>query len=113
MEESERRRLYRYEAQLLGEIGAVLVNAELPRVEVRLPVELAHAAVLAWDRDDEAELDAESYEQGVVRRRAATLALVGLAVSELGHADGEEVVVNLDPVLIGIAVEAADELPPK
>jgi hypothetical protein len=60
MNETDRQRLYREESQLLGEIGAVLARADLPKVTVRLPSALARAAVAAWQRDDEGEPDPES-----------------------------------------------------
>lgn len=111
MAESDRQQLFREEARLLGEIGAVLSRAELPKVTVRIPSTLADAAVAAWRRDDEDELNPESYEQRVLRHRAGALALIGLAVEERGRTDGGEVVVDLHPDVIGIAVDAADELP--
>ena len=111
MDETDRQRLYREDARLLGEIGAVLAHAELPGVTVRLPSALARAAVAAWERDDEGEPDAESYEQRVLRHRAGALALIGLAVQERGRADGGHVVVDLSPDVIGNALDAADDLP--
>jgi hypothetical protein len=108
---TERQRLYREDARLLTEIGAVLASSDLPTVAVRLPSALARAAVAAWQRDDEGEADPESYEQRVVRYRAATVALIGLAVEQRGQAEGDDVVVELSPDLIGNAVAAADELP--
>jgi hypothetical protein len=109
--ETDRRQLYREEARLLGEIGAVLAGADLPMVTVRLPSALAEAALAAWQRDDDEELDPESYEQRVVRHRAGALALIGLAVEERGRAEGTEVVVDLTPDVIGSALDAADDLP--
>jgi hypothetical protein len=44
--------------------------------------------------------------------RAAALSLIGLSITERGRWEGEEVLVALDPVLIGNAVDAADDLPP-
>jgi hypothetical protein len=63
MAETKRQRVYREEALVLGEIGEMLARADLPNVTVRLPSTLAQAAVAAWQRDDEAQLDRESYEQ--------------------------------------------------
>ncbi|HLX32978.1 MAG TPA: hypothetical protein VKR79_09470 [Gaiellaceae bacterium] len=97
---------------MLGEIGAILVHAEMPNITVRLPSSLVRAALEAWERDDgEGPPDPESFEQHVMRSRAATLALIGRAVEESGRADGEEVVVELSPNLVGNALEAADDLP--
>jgi hypothetical protein len=78
---------------------------------VRLPSALAHAALKAWQRDDEGGPDPESYEQRAIRHRAATLGLIGFSVEQSGRADGDEVVVELSPDLIGNALNAADDLP--
>jgi hypothetical protein len=45
--ESKHQQVYRKEAAKLGEIGAVLLRADLPEIEVRLPDTLARAAVEA------------------------------------------------------------------
>jgi hypothetical protein len=111
MNETDRQRLYRQDARVLGEIGAMLARAELPKVTVRLPSALARAAVAAWRRDDEGEPDPESHEQRALRHHAGVLALIGLAVDEQGRAEGGEVVVDLSPDLIGDAMTAADDLP--
>jgi hypothetical protein len=111
MEESDRQQVYREEARLLGEIGAVLAQAELPNVTVRLPSALARAAVAAWQRDNEGEAEPESDEQRVLRHRAGNLGLIGLAVDERGRAEDGAVVVDLSPDVIGSALDAADDLP--
>jgi hypothetical protein len=111
MDESDRQQLYREDARVLGQIGAVFARAELPEVTVRLPSDLARAAVAAWHRDDVGEPDPESYEQRVLRHRAGALALIGLAVEEQGRAEGDGVVVDLSRDLIGTALDAADDLP--
>ncbi|MFI4992102.1 MAG: hypothetical protein ACHQCH_00605 [Solirubrobacterales bacterium] len=81
-------------------------------MEVRLPRRLAERAVAAWERDDgEGPLDPETYEQAAQRHRAATLSLIGLNIAEHGRWEGDEVVVELDPVFIGNAVDATDDLP--
>jgi len=110
MDETEDQRRYRDEARILGEVGAVLAKAHLPDITVRLPSALARAAVKAWERDDEGDLDPESFEQRALRHRAGALALIGLAVQERGHVEGDEVVVDLGPDVIGSALEAADDL---
>jgi hypothetical protein len=111
MEETESQPVYRREARLLGELGAVIGRTPLPTVEVRLPRRLAEQALAAWQRDDsEGPLGAETCEQRIERHRASTLALIGLSI-ERGHWDGDEVVVELSPVIIGLAVDAADDLP--
>jgi hypothetical protein len=112
MDETEPQKTWRRELRVLGEAGAVFNEASLPEIEVRLPRHLAEQAVAAWERDDgEAPLAPESYEQSVQRRRAATLALIGLAITNAGRWDGDEVVVELHPVFIGVAMDAADDLP--
>lgn len=93
---SECQDLYRREAKLLGGLGALLVRVELPRVEVRLPRALAERAVAAWERDDDGPLEPETFEQRVQRHRAATFSLIGLAITERGHWDGDDVVVDLE-----------------
>ena len=103
---------YRRDARVLGEVGAVLLEAALPQVEVHLPRHLAEQAVAAWERDDgERPPDAENPEQTGRRHRAAPLALVGLSITQRGRWEGDEVVVELDPVFIGNAVDAAGDLP--
>jgi hypothetical protein len=113
MEETELQHQHRDDAQVLGELGWSFSRAELPAVEVRLSRALAEKAVAAWERDgNEGPLDPESYEQRVQRHRAGTLGLIGLSIVERGRWEGDEVVVPLGPDLIGIAVDAADDLPP-
>jgi hypothetical protein len=111
MHETTAQRQYRRDAKVLGEIGAVLSHSELPTIDVRPPSALARLAVEAWERDDEGPLDPESYEQRIQRHRAGTLALIGLAVSEHGRPDGDEVVVALYPAIIASAVGASNDLP--
>ena len=109
--ETERQQRYRHEAGLLGEIGALLAKVDLPSTEVRLPRAVAEQALAAWQRDaDERPLDPETYEQGMRRRRAATLSLIGLSIETAGRWDNDHVTVELHPQLIGEALEAADEL---
>jgi len=109
-DESKWQELYRREARVLGELGSVLVTASLPQVEVRLPRHLAEQAVAAWERDDnEGALDPEIFEQRMQRHRAATLSLIGLSIAERGRWEGNEVIVELDPVFIGLAADAADD----
>lgn len=98
------------EAHKLALIGRLLVKVPLPDVEVRLPRELAEAAVAAWERDDFDD-SPETPEQRVARHRAGSFALIGVAVKENGRADGDEVVVAINASLIALAVEAADDLP--
>ena len=92
-------------------LGEVLARVDLPRITVRLPSALAQAALEAWQDDDEGGPDPENYEQRAIRHRAATLALIGLAVEQTGREDGDAVVVELTPNEIGNAFDAADDLP--
>jgi hypothetical protein len=113
MGETARQRTWREDARVLGEVGALLVHASLPQIEVRLPRSLAELAVASWERqDDDGPLELEDHEQIAQRHRAATLALIGLSITERGRWEADGVLVNLDPVFIGLAVDAADSLPP-
>ena len=99
---------WRVDARILAEIGQILLTQET-RVSVRIPKVLAEQAVKAWERSDEGPLaDPESPEQRATRHRAGTLALMGLAISEGGRSDGDEVVVDLGARLIGDSLNAAD-----
>lgn len=100
MPERDWREIYRDEALTLGRIGEVLVHADMPKVEVRLPRELADAAVEAWERDDDVSDTGreETCEERVARSRAASLSLIGLSITERGRWDGDEMVVTLSPV---------------
>ncbi|GAA1602991.1 hypothetical protein GCM10009804_69320 [Kribbella hippodromi] len=103
---------YADEARVLGEIGTVFRAAELPALRVTVPAALASRAVSAWERDDEGTVPAaeDAAERGR-RHRAGTLALIGLAITERGQVDADgNTVVDLGPELIGVAMDAADEL---
>lgn len=95
---------------LLAEIGGALAPQQA-EVEVRLPRDLADAAVRAWQRtdDDATDLDAETCEQRVVRHRAGALALIGAALEDRGREDGGDVVVRLAAWFVGDALNAADD----
>ncbi|MEU1286748.1 hypothetical protein [Kitasatospora sp. NPDC005856] len=95
MTEEERYELYREESKALAAIGEY-VHAQVGRVTVRLPRVVAQAAVDAWERDDpEGELGEETREQYELRDQAGNVALIGLAISEDGRWEGDEVVVDL------------------
>jgi len=112
MNGAERQRGYQRDSRVLAEIGRCLVQAPLPKIEVRLPRHLAEQAVAAWERDDGGSKDdQEPDEQRRQRHRAATLALIGLSITQHGRWDGGEAVVSLDPAFIGMAINAADDLP--
>lgn len=109
--ESESQRRYRDNARILGELGAMLARADLPLFEVRLPRRLAEQAVAAWEFDNQGPPEPETYEQRARRHRAATLALIGLSITERGCWEDDGVTVGLSADLIGVAVDAADDLP--
>jgi hypothetical protein len=80
-----------------------------PKVQVRLPRDLADRAVTAWQRDEEpGNLPRETAEQRSIRDDAGTLALIGQSIEETGIEDGDAVVFKLDAWILGIALEAAD-----
>jgi hypothetical protein len=98
------------DGRVLADIGRSLNGQEI-RVKVRIPKTLADQAVKAWERSDEEPMaDPESPEQRASRHRAGALALVGLAISEGGQTDGEEVIVDLGARQIGDALNAGDGL---
>ena len=104
---------WRQDARVLGEIGAVLARAEIPRFEVRLPRPLAEKALAAWQRDsNEGPLDPETFEQRMQRSRAAALTLIGLSIERDGRWDDDHVTIELSAVLIGDAITASDDLEP-
>jgi hypothetical protein len=94
---------------VLAEVGRALFS-QRTRVAVRIPAHLADAAVAAWERDDiDTDLpDVETSEQARVRDGAGHLALIGLAISERGRRDGDEVVIDVEAWDVGAAFEAAD-----
>lgn len=71
-----------------------------------MPRLMAESAVAAWSRDELGEIGEESCDEFELRVDAAELALIGLAVSERGVRDGEDVVVDLDVVQIAAALRA-------
>ena len=110
--DSAYQRQNREDARLLREVGAVLGEAEIPRFEVRLPRVIAEKALAAWKRDDtEGSPEPETLEQRFQRRRAAALGLIGLSIESAGRWEDDHVVVELSADLIGVAIDAADDLP--
>ncbi|MGW1840550.1 hypothetical protein [Streptomyces sp. NPDC002067] len=85
---------YREDSKVLAAIGEH-VDAQVGRVSVRLPRAVAEAAVAAWERDESDDVGEETHEQYELRNHAGDLALIGLAISEDGRWEGEEVVVDL------------------
>ena len=78
-------------------------------VEVRLPENLARAAVDAWREEDEVAPESETPEQCTARQRAWTLSLIGSIVSERGQTQRNEVVVTLTRDVLDAALAAASD----
>ncbi|MFI5685407.1 hypothetical protein [Streptomyces sp. NPDC051636] len=97
---------YREDSKVLAAIGAH-VDAQVGRVTVRLPRAVAEAAVAAWDRDELGGLGDETHEQYALRDQAAELALIGLAISQRGRWEDEELVIDLDVASVGAALRAS------
>ncbi|MEW1698995.1 hypothetical protein [Streptomyces sp. NPDC091278] len=106
MNDQEQYVRYQEGSKVLAAIGA-RVEAQVGRVTVRLPRALAEAAVAAWDRDELGELGEETHEQYALRDRAGELALIGLAISQHGRWENEELVVDLDVASAGTALRAS------
>jgi len=87
-------------------IGAALAGQDA-KDPVRLPQALARTAQDAWSRDEDTTGAEELLEERELRHRAATLALIGLAVEERGTNEGNHVLVALDPATVADAVHAA------
>jgi hypothetical protein len=111
MVDTEAQAQYRRDASVLAALGCHFAAMTLPDVEVRIPRALADTAVAAWERDDEGPLDPEDLEQRIQRHRSSSLALIGLSIVNDGRSHDDEVVVGLDPGLVGDALTAADDVP--
>lgn len=97
------------EARLLADVGIAL-RAQVSEIEVRLPSQLARRCVEAWERDDQSVVPSdETPPERAARHRAGTVALIGLAVKELGAPLDGDVLLSLDVGVIGLAMDAADE----
>lgn len=120
--------IHRRQAETLAEIGRAATFREIgatadrrftrwlhrkPRhrqlVEVRLPENLARAAVDAWRQEDEVAPESETPEQRTARQRAWTLSLIGSIVSERGQTGRNEVVVPLTRDVLDAALAAAND----
>ncbi|WP_067545478.1 hypothetical protein [Nocardia crassostreae] len=97
---------YREDSEVLAAIGESIAP-RVGLVSVRLPLGLAEAAVAAWNRDETDELGAETPDQHALRERAAELALIGLAISERGRREGDDMVVELHVGSVAAAMAAA------
>jgi glucose-6-phosphate dehydrogenase assembly protein OpcA len=106
MADQEQYARYREDARVLAAIGAH-VDAQVGRVTVRLPRAVAQAALAAWERDETGERGAETHERHALRDQAAELALIGLAISQRGRWEGEELVIDLDVASAGAASRAS------
>ena len=104
--EQEPNTRYLDDSKVLAAIGE-WIAPRVQLVSVRLPLELAEAAVAAWNRDETGEIGEETPDQYALRDRAAELALIGLAVSERGRRDGEDMLVDLHATSVAAAIHAA------
>lgn len=97
----------------LALIGASLYQQDT-KVRVRLPRELADAALMAWQREDEDSEDLHSHEESAreaqIRRRAGTLALIGASLENAPiQISGDYIIAELDSWYVGEALQAADD----
>lgn len=97
---------YAEDAATLALIGAAMADQD-PRQPVRLPRDLVDIARRAWHRDETGIIGDELPEERSLRHRAATLALIGLAVEERGTSEGNHVLVALDADIVSDAIRAA------
>jgi len=104
--------VYSDDALVLGLIGTTFRAARLPAIRVTVPAALAERAIAAWHRDDDGAVPEPEHPADRVRRyRAGALALIGLSITERGELDADgNAVVELDPELIGVAMDAADDV---
>jgi len=111
MVDTETQAQYRRDASVLAALGSQFLRMTLPNVEVRVPRALTDKVVAAWERDEEGSLDPKDSEQRIQCHQAASLALIGLSTVNGGLLDGDEIVVGLQPGLIGDPLNGADDLP--
>ncbi|MGC5284810.1 hypothetical protein [Micromonospora sp. DT231] len=97
---------YQGDRTVLAAIGTDL-DRQVGRISVRLPRSLAELAVDAWNREEPHDGGEESRDDYALREDAAELAFIGLAISERGTWDGEQVAVDLDLVQVAAALRAA------
>ncbi|MFD7153600.1 hypothetical protein ACFV9C_03325 [Kribbella sp. NPDC059898] len=104
--------MYANDARVLGLIGTTFRAAGLPAIRVTVPAALAERAVAAWEHDDTTAADpAEEPYARLQRHRAGALALIGLSITESGKLDADgNTVVDLSPELVGVAMDAADDV---
>jgi len=97
----------------LALIGASLYEQDT-KVRVRLPRELADAALAAWHREDEDSEDLHTHDESQleaqIRHRAGTLALIGASLENAPiQISGNFVIADIDSWYIGEALQAADD----
>ncbi|MEU4192783.1 hypothetical protein AB0E69_12850 [Kribbella sp. NPDC026611] len=104
--------MYANDARVLGLIGTTFRSVQLPTIRVTVPAALAERAVDAWRREEaNAVPQPEDAAYRLHRHRAGTLALIGLTITERGQLDADgNTVVDLDPELVGVAMDAADHV---
>jgi hypothetical protein len=107
----EAKKRFAADAQLLAKIGSELGSQNF-RITVRISKDLAVAAQAAWERDEDDLVGPETAEEQGARWRAGTLALIGMAVDEVGDFQGDDVVVSLSARDISSALDALEELGP-
>jgi hypothetical protein len=96
------------DAEVLLEIGRCIEAQGLSPLSVRLPRRLVTAAIAAWERDDDGEeLGPETPDERRIRHRAAGASLMGLEFTQQEVVSDAEVVVAIQPHLIGDALRAA------
>ncbi|MEV7562216.1 hypothetical protein [Streptomyces sp. NPDC089795] len=106
MTDEEQYGRYRNDTKVPAAIGHQ-VAVQVGPVTVRLPRAVAEAAVAAWERDESSGRAPETHEEYLRRDGAAELAFIGLAISEHGRREGEEVVIELDVASAGAALRAS------
>jgi hypothetical protein len=104
--------VYANDARVLGLIGTTFRAAGLPAIRVTVPAALAERAVAAWEHDDTSTpAGPEDTFARLQRQRAGALALIGLSITETGKLDADgNTVVELSPELVGVAMDAADDV---
>jgi hypothetical protein len=104
--------VYANDARVLGLIGTTFRAAGLPAIRVTVPAALAERAVAAWDPAAATAADpAENTDARLQRHRAGAHALIGLSITETGKLDADgNTVVDLSPELVGVAMDAADDV---
>jgi hypothetical protein len=95
---------YREDTRVLMELGREL-HGQGDEDEVTISARVANAAVLAWERDEQAlPPEHETSDQRSLRKAAADLALIGLSIQQRGvHLPDGRVRVHLEAELVQAA----------